>query len=246
MTRPRRAALGGGLDTGQEQGSAPGDQLAEPGPGGPLRGVGEAVGVPLEGGPDLEVQGVQLLGGEPARVLRARGRIGPVELAVVDQLGAGLVVAGDLALQHHLLQRAPGPALARGGVDVVPRQAHLAHAPGTLASDAAAGLLDEGVLGELAQVPGAVGRGLVEPVGELGGRERAVDGEQLHDPEPHRMGEGLQLSRVAQSAVRRSRRSRVSLSSACRRLLRARAALRPSPGLSLASCRHGALPSWST
>ena len=117
--------------------------------------------------------------------------------------GSRLVEPGDLALEQHLLERATGPHLAGGGVGLVPRQTDGADLPGTLAADAAARLLDEVVLGQLAQVPRAVGGRLVEPVGQLGGGQRAGHREQLHDPQPHRVGQGGQLPGVLQPPVRR-------------------------------------------
>ena len=100
---------------------------------------------------------------------------------------------------------APGADLAGRRVGLVPGQPDRADLPGALPADTAAGLLDEVVLGQLAQVPGAVGGGLVEAVGELGRGQRAGDGEQLqYRSQAHRVGQGGQLAGVLETPVRGS------------------------------------------
>ena len=111
--------------------------------------------------------------------------------------------AVDPPLEQHPAQRLAGAQLVTAEVVVLgPRHPDVPHLPRPLASRAAGGLLDEVVLGELAQVPRAVGRGLVEPVGELGGGHRAVDGQQLDDPHPDGMGDGGEGAGVAEAAGR--------------------------------------------
>src|SRR4029079_6474493 len=83
-----------------------------------------------------------------------------------------------------------------------PGEADAGHAPRALAARPPAGLLDEPVLGELAQVPGAVRRALVEAVRQLRGGQGTRDRQVLDDPHPHRMGQRAQLKRILQTSVR--------------------------------------------
>ena len=95
----------------------------------------------------------------------------------------------------------------------------LRYGPGGWASLSAVRLLDELVLGELAQVPRAVGRRLVQPVGELGGGHRPVDRQQLDDAHPHGMGDGGEGAGVAQAAGARHASKVLFRKGSCNRLL---------------------------
>ena len=73
-------------------------------------------------------------------------------------------------------------------------------APRALAAGDAGNLLDEAVLGELAEVEGARRRALADELARLGCGQRSLGAEDLEERDPHRVGDGSHRPRVGELA----------------------------------------------
>ena len=175
MTRPgrlvdvdrggvRRLGPGRPVDPVRPARHQPADHRDQPGAGGPpLRG-GRAVRVAQHHLTQLLVQVPGLLRGQPHLRPADAGGLAPLRgLALAG--GPGRAQPLQLALDDHVGQRLGGQlaGLVLVVADVVaPLEALADRLPGPVAAGAAAGLAHEAVLGQLAQVPRAVRRRLVD------------------------------------------------------------------------------------
>src|SRR6478609_11746224 len=178
---------------------APGHERAQPRALRPQARVLEPVHLRDEQLLDLLVDRLELLGGQPEHRLAGAGRLAPLR-----SLGRAVLVGPDeavhLAVDQHPGQGLVGEDRLGGAVALVPGHPPVRGLPRPLPAGAAQRLADEAVLGQLAQVPRAVGRALPQPLAELAGRHRTVDHERLEDAHPQRVRDGAQLARVGEAA----------------------------------------------
>src|SRR6478609_8469912 len=182
MSRP----LGGGVVVPRVGRDAPGHERAQPRALRPQARVLEPVHPRDEQLLDLLVDLPELLGGQPEHRLAGAGRLAPFR-----SLGRAVLVGPDeavhLAVDQHPGQGPVGEDRLGGAVALVPGHPPVRGLPRPLPAGAALGLAHEAVLGQLAQVPRAVGRALPQPLAELAGRHRPVDHERLEDAHPQRV-----------------------------------------------------------
>ena len=77
--------------------------------------------------------------------------------------------------------------------------------PWALAPGDPGNLLDEAVLGQLAEVEGARRRAFADEFARLGGRQRSLGAEDLEERDPHRVGDRAHRSRIGEFASARDR-----------------------------------------
>src|SRR5438445_4869537 len=177
-----------------------------------LRPVAQPLPVLGERGAQLFVERAQLVGTDVEEVFARAGHLLPFRGQVHAQLLA-LLDARDVEVAQHAMQGARRHPRLRVVADVRESQSRVDEPPRTLPSWAAAGLLDEAVLRQLAQVEGARGRALTNQLARLGRGERALAAECLEQRDAHRMSDGPhgpgigQLARLEMRELGRRRRS---------------------------------------
>src|SRR5438445_2072145 len=177
-----------------------------------LRPVAQPLAVLGERGAQLFVERAQLVGTDVEEVFARAGHLLPFRGQVHAQLLA-LLEARDVEVAQHAMQGARRHPRLRVVADVRESQSRVDEPPRTLPSWAAAGLLDEAVLRQLAQVEGARGRALTNQLARLGRGERALGAECLEQRDAHRMSDGPhgpgvgQLARLEMGERGRRRRS---------------------------------------
>jgi hypothetical protein len=110
---------------------------------------------------------------------------------------------GDLPIDEDLGEHARGLRERLIRLGVVPLHAVIGAPPGALAAGCPGHLLDEAVLGELAQMPGAVRWTLADEIRGGGRREGTMQSDGLEKVEPERVGQRLEGPRIIDGPDRR-------------------------------------------
>ena len=148
---------------------------------------------------ELAVEGAQLLRRDVEQELACARDLLPLARVAGAGLHAG-PHAPDAPLADDPVERGGRGGGRRIVVDVGEVQADVGQPPGPPPPGAAPGLLDEAVLGELAEMEGARRRALADGLAGLGRRERAVDAKRVEQGEPDGMGERAHGARIGDIA----------------------------------------------
>src|SRR5579875_768311 len=160
--------------------------LDRPAPFRPSRRVGPPGFVAPEDRGDLLAHLHRLLFGEEDGALRGAGCVRPLRVEMLHLLPAP--VTGEPPLEEHVgeLARGDGLLFVADAREAEPPVHELPRPP---AAGAAARLLDEAVLRELAEVERAGGRRLADALARLGRRHGTLEREELEQGEAYRMRE---------------------------------------------------------